>query len=713
MLLTSRTPDRRLPLHGPISSLLLPRIGGLLVATALLTAFLGGLLFPAQALAEDPFRVNSQIEDHVGAVEGSEDEIQAAFDELQQAEQVQLWAVYVDSFSGMGAVEWANETAIMSDLGINDVLLAVAIEDRAYAYSVDEDFPLTDSELNAIMVESVEPSLSDDDWAGAAIGAATGMQQALSVAVVTTATTQPGTATTQTGSATTQPGSGGGSEETDDGGFPWGVVIGLIVLVVIFLVVWALVRRSRGRGGAQGATPASGTEAAPALTLEELRRKVSLELVETDDAIKTSTDEVGFAAAEFGEEEAAPFQQAVNEAGRELSEAFKLHKQFDEDADERVQRELLTAVLQHTAAANEKLDAQAERFDRLRDLESKAPGVLANLEQQLSTLEARVPHVRQDLTELASVYAPAALTAVASNPDEAASRISFSREQVKAGREDFDAGRRGEAAVAALAAQEAAGQAQAFLDGVGRLGKDLGEARDRIAAAIDETRRDIAEAQAAGAGAQLSPLIATAEAAASAAAAAAGPEGGRDPLTALRHLEASDAALDKALVQVREEQARRATAAAALDRTLLAARAEIAAASDYITTHRGAIGSGPREQLAEAQRALDQAVTLGASDPVTAARSAATAHEFAARALSQAQAETQQAVSTSGMPSLGGGSTLIGAILGGILAGGLGGGSSGGGFGGFGGGSLGGGGFSPPSFGGMGTRMRRGGGGRF
>jgi uncharacterized membrane protein YgcG len=687
----------------------LPRGSGLLSLAALLalvTLLAGGLLLPARAMAEDPFRLASQIEDRAGALDGREGEVKAALEDLQDSERVQLWVAYVDTFSGVGAQDWANETAVESDLGLNDVLLAVAVEDRGYAYSVDEDFPLTNAQLNDIMTTAVEPALRKDDWAGAVVGAATGMKQALGGGVVTTAAT--------TGSTGAQSGAAGDASE---GGFPWGIVIGLIVLALIVLLILILVWRSRSGRAEKAAAPAPGADAAPPITLDELRRKASAELVETDDAVKTSADEVGFAAAEFGEVEAAPFQQAVDEARRELDEAFKLHKQYDESADEQVQRQLLTAVLQHTATANEKLDAQVERFDRLRDLETKAPEVLAALEQQLSGLEARVPQVRQELAALAAVYAPTALKAVASNPDEATSRIGFSREQVKAGRQDIDAGRRGEAAVAALAAQEAAGQAQAFLDAVGRLGKDLGEARERIEAAITETRRDIAEAQAAGAGAQLSPLITTAEAAVTAAASAASPEGGRDPLAALRHLEEADAALEKALQQVREEQAQRATAAAALDRTLLAARAEIAAADDYITTHRGAIGSGPRAQLAEAQRALDQAVALGVSDPVTAARSAASAHELAARTLSDAQTETEQAMSTSGMPNLGGGSTLIGAILGGILASGLGGGSSGGGFGGgvfgSGGRSFGGGGFAPPSFGGMGTRMRRGGGGRF
>jgi uncharacterized membrane protein YgcG len=698
------------------------------IAVAVTAMLLAGITFPAWALAEDPFRLDSQIEDHVGALSGREADVQAALDELQSDDQhAQLWVVYVGTFSGLGAQDWADQTAIESDLGLNDILLAVATEDRAYAYSVDQDFELTEDQLNKIMLEDVEPALSQNQWAGAVIGATAGLQRALAGDVATTVTTE----------ASSGSGSGSTGGDADAGGFPWGLIFGLIVLAFIIVGVWLLARRSRGTARSQ--QPVQGTDTAPTMTLDELRRKVGAELVETDDAVKTSTEELGFAVAEFGEAEAAPFQKAVDAAGADLSEAFKLYKQFDEDADEQTQRQILAAVLERTAAANEGLDAQVEHFDKLRDLEQQAPKVLAALEQQLTALEARVPQVRQQLSELAKVYSQAALASVASNPDEATSRIEFSREQVKAGLEDVTAQRLGEAAVEALAAQEAAGQAQAFLDAVDRTGKDLGEAQGRIEAAITETKRDIGEAQTAGVEARLASLVATAEAAISAAAVAAGPDGGRDPLAALRHLEEADGALETALQQVRDEQAQRVTATAALDRTLVAARAQIAAAGDYITMHRGAVGSGPRARLAEAQSFLDQAVVQGASDPATAARYAANAHELASRALSEAQTETTRATSAAGIPGLGLGPNLIGALLGGILASGLGGRSSSGGSGGsifggggssgglFGGGTPGGGrssgggrfgkafsggGFAPPSFGGSGTRMRRGGGGR-
>ena len=416
-------------------------LAGALAAALLLTALMT-LLLPPPADAEQPFRVGSQIEDRAAVLGGREDEVWAAIEELQDGEQVQLWVTFVDTFSGIGAQDWANETAVQSDLGLRDVLLAVAVQDRAYAYSVEQDFPLSQEQLDGVMTASVEPRLSDDDWAGAAVGAADGIGEALR------------------GEAASGS-SGGGARRARHSSFPWLLVIGVVVIVAV--IVWFLVR-ARSRRAAEGAPAAEG---AGALPLDELRRRANAELVAADDAVKTSAQELDFAVAEFGEEPAAPFRQALEEARGDVAEAFRLRNELRDGDDEGRQREILTAILQRTDAANTVLDAQADRFDSLRDLERNAPEVLTKLEGQLAELEARRPQVADELAALAAGYAPAALLAVQRDPDEAQARIDFAREQIRLGREDLAAERRGEAAVSALAAQEATGQAQTLLDAVG------------------------------------------------------------------------------------------------------------------------------------------------------------------------------------------------------------------------------------------------------
>ena len=727
--------------------LIKPRLRTIVLAVTLLalSILLGGsVLLPGRALAEQPFRVSTQLSDEANVLDGQTAEVQAALKELQSTEKVQLWVVFVNTFSGVSSENWVAQTSQLSDFGLNDALLAVAVQDRAYAYSVDQDFPLSSSQVNDIMVSQVEPALTNDDWAGAAVAAAQGIQQALAGGAGTTATTTSGattgatTATTiATGGGTLAPGGTTGS----GGGFPWSVVVVIVVLVVIAVAVVVGIRRARkdqapaGPGGG----PVAVDDVKRTITIKELRERAGSQLIHTDDAVKTSTEEVGFASAEFGDEQAAPFQKALEQAKSELDQGFKLYRQYDEHGDEPTQRDLLVEVLQHSGAANQALDGQAQHFDQLRDLEKQAPQVFDQLEQRLTDLEGRIPDVKQELTRLSSVYAPTALSSVATNPDEATARISFSREQMKGGRDDLAANKAGEAAVSALAAQAAAAQAQTLLDAVQRIGKDLEEARGKIDAAIAETRRDITEARTTGGAGlssadaqQLPDLINTADAAVNAAAQTAGPDGGRDPLGALKPVQEADAALETALSHVRDEQAQRAKAAAALERSMLAARSEIAAADSYITTHKGAVGGQARSDLSEAQSYLDQAVAAQQSDPATATQHASVAYQLSSRALLEAQHDTERIMPGGGMGGgMGGmGASMAGALIGGVLASALGGGLRGG-FGGMGGGLggviggalgggagggrriAGGGSFAPPSFGGMGTRMRRGGGGRF
>ncbi len=652
------------------------------------------------AAAEEPFRLSDQVTDEVGALDEREADVEAAIEQLEERDDVQLWIVYVDSFSGWNAQDWTDETAYASSLGLNDVLLAVATQDRAYAYSVDQSFQLTDAELAEVATGAIEPELSDDDWAGAAIAAAQGIGRSLNE--------QPGLEPGETGSG------GGGTSW-----LPW-VLVGLVVVGgIVFLT-------SRRRAPGTGASvrlpaPPEARDEYERMSPKDLRRRAAAQLVETDDAIKTSEQELAFAIAEFGEDQTAPFSAALTAAREDMAVAFRVQQQLDDAdrEDEATRRMMLIEICRRTDAASDRLDAEADKFDELRDLEKNVPQLLPRLEQHRASLADRIPAAAATLAELGRVYAPAAIAAVAENVEQARQRLDFAREQVTAGQAHVEAGRGGLAAVASRAAEEATGQAERLLDSVDRLKRDLDGSGPKIRAAIADAETGLAEARRGANGARLTALVATAEAALADARTAASEEGGRDPLGALQRLEKADDALDRALQGIRDEEERKRKARASLDRALAAARAEIDAARDFITTRRGAVGAEARTRLSEAARHYDRAVALTEDDPVTALREATAAVSLARRAQELAQDDVSRYGRPPGGPGDGG--SDWGAILGGILIGSmLGGGGGhghwgGGGFpGGFGGGRRSGGGrFGVGSFGGRGMGGRRGGGGRF
>ena len=126
--------------------------------------------------AEPPLRVDDPVTDRVGALDGDAARVREAIDRLRAANGTQLFVVYVSRFDGMNGQQWSDETARLSQLGDRDVLLAVAVDDRAYGYSVAGEFPLSDSELADLVAQEVEPRLAAGDWAGAAVAMADGLR---------------------------------------------------------------------------------------------------------------------------------------------------------------------------------------------------------------------------------------------------------------------------------------------------------------------------------------------------------------------------------------------------------------------------------------------------------------------------------------------------------------------------------------------------------
>ncbi len=662
-----------------------------------------GLLWlttPGIARAEDPVELESgQITDRVDALDERRGEVEDALDRLNTDHRLQLFVVYVDSFSGMDAQEWADETADRNGLGLNDALLTVATGDRRYAYSVDEDYPLTDAQLAEVATVAIEPPLQQNDWAGAAVGAAEGYRAVLAGEEVRTPAITPGEA-----------------NPSAAGGFPWGPVAAAVGVGVVGAGGYVFVRSRRRRTSVPGAGVDAGQ-----MPLDQLDLRASRLLVETDDSIKTSEQELGFATAQFGEPAAAPFAAALDEAKAHLNASFMLRQQLDdsEPEDDATKRTMLTQIISRCEEANARLDAEAEAFDRLRELEKNAPQVIAEVEQKTVDIEARLGRTTATLHGMARRYAESALAPIAANPDQVRERLAFVRTSVAGARQDLENGDTADAAVAVRAAEEAAGQAGQLLEAVDRLAAGLDEAATSVEGRIAETTQDLAEAKALLASGQV-PDLAGHVAAAEAAVVSVQQEiaGGRyDPLAAVRRIEEAGGRLDRALEGVRDQQQRIQRARASLEQALLAARSEVSATQDFITTRRGGIGGEARTRLAEAQRHLDQAMALARTDPVSALAAAQQADALAEQAGQLARADVG-AFAGGGAGGGGGIGGLGGAILGGILIDSIfgGGGRGGGGFGGGGFGGLGGSGGGrrgPASFGGSGTRGRRGGGGRF
>ncbi|NKY27019.1 TPM domain-containing protein [Nocardia gamkensis] len=653
-----------------------PRIGLLrLLATSVLLAAIALLGVPESA-AEPPSRMSTYVEDSAGALDqGQLDRVRGAVDQLYADQQIRLWVMYVRGFDGLDPQKWAQRTASISGFGGRDLLLAVATEDRAYWLEGELPDGVSDSELDSMLIGEVEPALRDGRWADAGIATADGLDAAMR---------------------------GGGVSVRAL------LVIAALVVLVAAGLVWYARKRRRDRAEAELAAARQldpeNTTALAALPLEALHARSRETLVEIDNAIRTSGEELELATGEFGATATTPFRTALDNAKAAAAEAFAIRQRLDDAIPEtpEEQRSLLVELIGTVGRADRELDAQVAEFDAMRDLLLDAAGRLDALTRDIVDVTARTPGSEAELNRLAATHPAGVLAPIADNVRMARERIAFAERNIDAGRSALaePVGEQGGAVAAIRSAEAAIGQARALLDAVDNASNAIQQARDGLPAVLDELRRDLTSAT------ELSayggPGLADAGTAAQSALEKATSTADTDPLSAFHDAVTADADLDRALAAATDRKLAVEDLRRRLDGALGDARARIGAAADYVTTRRGGIDAEARTRLSEAQRNLDEALRESASDPARALRHAQAAADLAGRALQAAQASVR-AWEAQRAPS---GGAQAGAVLGGILLEGLLRGAAGGA-------RHSGGGWSPGSFGGSSGSRRIGRGGRF
>lgn len=653
------------------------------VLPAVLCALLGALslLCAPTAAAEPPSRMGPQVVDAADVLSGAdESRVLDAVDRLYREHQVKLWVIYVRDFASMAPRDWAARTSELSGFSDRDLLLAVAVDDRGYWLNGTLPTEVSDGELDSLLAGTVEPALRDRKWAQAGVDTADGIGAAMRGA-----------------------------------GVPWGWLLGIGLVVVAGAGALILFSRKRRRdadraelGTARGLDPADSASLAK-LSLPTLHGLSRERLVEIDDAVRTSEEELALATSEFGETAVTPFRTALDAARAATAKAFTIRQQLDDAIPETPdqQRAMLVELLSTAGKADRELDAQVTDFDAMRDLLIDAPARLDGLTRDIVDLTARQPASEAELARLRSAYPATVLAPVADNVRMATERIRFAEHNIDTARAALaqPVGQQGGAVAAIRGAEAAIGQARTLLDAVDQAATNIQQARDGLPAALDELRADLTAA--AGLTEFGGPELAAAVTAATATTDRAAATADTDPLGAFHDAVSADAELDRAIAAASDRKLAVEDLRRRLDRALTDADARVAAASSFITTRRGGVDAEARTRLAEAQRHLAEARGLAATAPDRALISAQTAAELGGRSLQQAQASVRAWEQR--QPVAGGGSQA-GAILGGILLDGFLRGSIGGatrGGGGFGGG------YRPGSYGGSSGSRRVSRGGRF
>jgi len=650
----------------------------------------GALLTPnlPTANATPPLRLTEYVTDDAGVLDASAlSGVKTAVDDLYTARRVRLWVVYVDTFSGQTGVAWAQRAMQINNFQPDqDAIFAVATQDRDYALLAGTAI-LSNADQDKLRRNEVEPALRQGDWAGAATVAATGLK----------------------------------NDGSSSGSVSWvGIAIFLVViaLAVVALLLWQRGRRRKRReaefAAAKRVDPAD-PNALSSLSLDALDDLSRSIVVEVDNAVRTSDNELTLAVEEFGERDTAPFTKAVEGAKTALTQAFNVRQILDDTIPETPQqrRDLLTRVIVAAARADDELEAQREAFGKLRDLIINAPDRLDILTQQMVDLSARIEPADRTLEVLHSQFSETALASIADNVEHAKQRLSFADQSITQARALVakPAGSQAGLVDAIRSAESALGQARMLLDSVDSASTDINRAVAEMPAAIADIQNGITAASGhlARGGVPRAAELSTARDEAVAAVAHAQNAGTADPLGTFTQLTQADATLDQLLAVISDEVEAAARLKRAFDQALFSAQSQVRSVSDFVDTRRGSVGPEARTRLAEAVRQLQAAQSIGATDPSQAIKHANGAAMLAVQAQAMANADVsnaQRQYTGRHGGGFGGGGGNTGAILGGILIGNLLSGALRGGIGG------GGGDWSPGSFGGSGGDWG-GGGGRF
>jgi len=415
----------------------------------------------------------------------------------------------------------------------------------------------------------------------------------------------------------------------------------------------------------------------------ELGRRADAALVEIDERLRTTEDELVFAEIELGTEPTQSLREALNAVRSHMGEAFQLN-QLNHDHIPDTPEELRTRnarIIQLCDWAQELLDdrlqALAEPVERAR----RAPEIIAGIRADVERGTQRLERAEATLARVHARYAPAAVRRIEKNATEAAQLFAFATHGADVSTARRENGQREQANLALETAMEAVRRATTLLDAVDAFEVEALRAESTLDAIVEDSRDDLVTAREL----QSIPSVGAAMATLEKELAALTPTGELpDPFGELTRLREANAALDAAVAKARARLAHPAPPESHVRHAIDDADRQLGVARSVISGHRGWIGADARTRLAEAERirldlAALSAQPIGEDDREQALADARRCGQLAAEALQLAQRDIDSSRPNDGGWGDGGGwgggrrggsgGDMVGGILGGLVIG--------------------------------------------
>ena len=609
---------------------------------AVLTAMLLALGLPA--LAASPMSISDSVTDPDGWLSSADRSTIESATSRAASSGKPVKVVVVANFSGTDAQSWCGQILDRSSLANGTVVYVIAYDQRRDAACTDNGAP---SATLQSAVRASEAQMTSNPLTSSAV--ANGVNAFVSTYV-------NGTSTSGSSSTGSSHSSNAGATN-DDGRSLLGLFSMFLLLVVGVIAITIGVARSsrRNRLAAQQAAQVDAESARHAA------QEANRQLLSADEQVRTATDELNYARAQFGLNSTDEFARAIEAGKAAVSRGFSAQAQMNSATAPAEQLRLATAIMQDLGTNMNPLSTIQASFATKRAEQASLPERIAEARERLSEELADLERAKSELTSISALYPAQMLASLQDNPDQASALLTSARTALDTA-EASAATDRAHAASALDTALRALTMANHQTDAIFSAKSDLDAIRDRLVAAISSISSDITDVNELNTDpAVFNPLVADAHAAIAEAQAALANNG--DPLAALEHLRMSEATLDAALEPLRTKEEAYEKARTAAEAQISLAESAVAQAQRYVQGRRGAIDLELRSTLNNAESALSTARRSLEDDP-----EAASTHAMNARALADAVMATpiQNFGGSWGQPTTGNGS-FTGSSLGDFL----------------------------------------------
>lgn len=609
---------------------------------AVLTAILLALGLPA--LAASPMTISDSVTDPDGWLSSADRSTIESATSRAASSGKPVKVVVVANFSGTDADSWCKQTVERSSLTNGTVVYVIAYDQRRDAAC---SFNGASGSSLQSAVRASEAQLTPNPLTSSAV--ANGVNAFVNTLV---------SGTSNSGSSSTNSSYSSNTGATDDDGsslISLSVMFLLLVGGVIAIAIAVARSSRRNRLAAQQAAQVDAESAARAA------QEANRQLLSADEQVRTATDELNYARAQFGLNSTDEFARAIEAGKAAVSRGFSAQAQMNSATAPAEQLRLATAIMQDLGANMNPLSTIQASFATKRAEQASLPERIAEARERLAEELTDLERAKSELASISALYPAQMLASLQDNPEQAAALLTSARTALDTAEASAPTDR-AHAASALDTALRALTMANHQTDAIFSAKSDLDAIRDRLVSAISSISSDITDVNELHTDpAVFNPLVADAHAAIAEAQAALANTG--DPLAALEHLRMSEATLDAALEPLRTKEEAYEKARTAAEAQISLAESAVSQAERYVQGRRGAIDLDLRSTLNNAETALSTARRSLEDDP-----EAASTHAMNARALADSVMATpiQNFGGSWGQPTTGNGS-YTGSSLGDFL----------------------------------------------